>query len=368
MSSQSSITISTPTTVDLSLANFGASQNTDSAGKPGRHSAVPDVSLIIPIYNEVDSIHILYEKLLSVLTTINRTWELILIDDGSTDGSSQILKTLAKKDNRIVLVKFVKNFGKTPAMNAGLDKARGKIIMFMDADLQNDPQDIPRLLGKLDEGYDVVSGRRQNRQDELFLRLIPSWFANILIAKVTGVHLRDYGCCLKAFRAQYIKNAKMYGEMHRFIPIYAAWQGARITEIPVIHHARAYGYSKYGISRTFRVILDLITIAFMSNSMTAPIYVFGAFGLTSFCISMLLLAGSLVVPFLTGSTALQVLAPTLAVMFGLASIQFVLMGLTAEVLIRTYYESQGRRIYITEEELNSSISTEETNEIIDCSV
>jgi glycosyltransferase involved in cell wall biosynthesis len=368
MSSQPSISKLSPIAIDHSDAKFAGAQEIQSVTASGKHKSLPDLSLIIPIYNEVDSIHVLYGQLLSVLDTMRQTWELILIDDGSTDGSSEVLKTLSKNDKRIVLIKFVKNFGKTPAMNAGLDRARGKIIMFMDADLQNDPKDIPRLLGKLDEGYDVVSGRRQKRQDELFLRLIPSWFANILIAKVTGVHLRDYGCCLKAFRAQYIKNAKMYGEMHRFIPIYAAWQGARIAEIPVIHHARAYGYSKYGISRTFRVILDLITVAFMSNSMTAPIYVFGAFGLTSFCISMLLLAGSLIVPFLSGSTALHILFPVLAVLFGLASIQFVLMGLTAEVLIRTYYESQGKRIYITEEELNSTISKEEANEIIDCSV
>lgn len=325
----------------------------------------PELSIIIPIFNEIDSIPLLYERLLQTLDKMRESWELILIDDGSVDGSSALLKDLSLKDKRVKLIKFVRNFGKTPAMCAGLDRARGRIIIFMDADLQNDPVDLPRLLAKLDEGYDVVSGRRKNRQDELFLRLIPSWFANRLIAKVTGVNLRDYGCCLKAFRSEYIQNAKMYGEMHRFVPIYAAWQGARIAEIPVTHHARQYGYSKYGISRTYRVILDLINVAFMSNFMTAPIYVFGAFGLTSLFASFVLFALTAALAFMQVSHVLMTIIPILAVTLFIGGAQFILMGLSAEVLIRTYFESQGKRIYIAEDELLSSRDDEQA---IDCSV
>ncbi len=300
----------------------------------------PDISIVIPVFNEVECIESLHQQLLAVLEKNEPTWEIIYVDDGSTDGTLPLLKRIAESDKRSILIDFIRNYGKTPAMCAGIDRAQGKVIIFMDADLQNDPKDIPRLLEKLDEGFDVVSGRRKNRQDEFFLRLVPSWFANRLIAKVTGVNLKDYGCCLKAFRSEYIKDAKLYGEMHRFVPIYAAWKGARIAEIPVIHHPRTTGQSKYGISRTFRVILDLINVAFMANFMTAPIYVFGAFGLSCFCLSFLACVALGAVFAFASSPILTVILPILAVLFGLGGIQFILLGLLSEVLARTYFEAQ----------------------------
>lgn len=306
----------------------------------------PDLSIIIPVCNEVDTVDALYEQLIRQLHTMGCTWELIFIDDGSTDGSYDKIKALWAKDSTVRVIKFVRNFGKTPALSAGHDYSRGKIIIHIDADLQNDPQDLQRLLDKLDEGFDVVSGWRKKRHDELFLRLIPSWFANRLISKMTGVHLRDYGCCLKAYRREVIQDVRLYGEMHRFVPIYASWEGAKVAEIPVIHHPRMFGKSKYGISRTFRVLLDLITVTFMSNFLTKPIYAFGSVGLASLGASFVVFAWMIVLRCCYNTHFIDTPLPVLVAMFFMMGVQLIFMGLIAELLIRTYHESQGKRTYL----------------------
>ncbi len=226
---------------------FGAKteQSKNSKGTP------PEISVIIPVFNEEDNIALLYEKLTQALEELGRSWEAIIIDDGSSDQSYAKLAEIALVDHRIKVVRFVRNFGQTAALAAGIENAQGDVIIPMDADLQNDPADVKRLLAKLDEGYDCVSGWRKERKDELFLRLIPSWTANRIISWISGVKLHDYGCSLKAYRKEVIKDVRLYGEMHRFVPIYASWLGAKVTEIPVNHEARKYGQSKYGISRTF---------------------------------------------------------------------------------------------------------------------
>lgn len=307
--------------------------------------AQPELSIIIPVYNEVETIQALYDQLIAALKPIGRSWELIFIDDGSTDGSYDIIKQLWMNDSTVRVFKFARNYGKTPALSAGHDNARGKIIIHIDADLQNDPKDLIRLIDKIDEGYDVVSGWRKKRHDELFLRLIPSWFANRLISKMTGVQLSDYGCCLKAYRAEVIQGITLYGEMHRFVPIYASWQGAKVVEIPVIHHPRRFGVSKYGIDRTFKVLLDLITVTFMSNYLTKPIYVFGSIGLLSMMASFLTFAWMVILRFCYATHFIDTPLPVLVAIFFVVGVQLILMGLLAELLIRTYHESQGKSTY-----------------------
>lgn len=304
-----------------------------------------DVSLIIPVCNEEDTLQALYDQTIDALTKIGCTWELIFIDDGSTDRSYEIIKQLWMKDSTVRVIKFARNYGKTPALSAGHDYARGKILIHIDADLQNDPKDICRLLDKLNEGYDVVSGWRKKRHDELFLRLIPSWIANRLISKMTGVQLSDYGCCLKAYRREVIQDVRLYGEMHRFVPIYASWLGARVVEIPVIHHPRRFGKSKYGISRTGKVLLDLITVTFMSNYLTKPIYVFGSAGLLSLLASFAAFTWMVVLRFCYATHFIDTPLPVLTTMLFAVGIQLILMGLMAELLIRTYHESQDKRTY-----------------------
>src|SRR6476469_483092 len=248
---------------------------------------IPEVSVFLPVFNEEPNLLPLHAKLDEALTALGRSAEIVYVDDGSSDGSLKILREIAQLDPRVRVVALRRNYGQTAAMAAGIDAARGKVLIPMDADLQNDPADIARLLDKLDEGYDVVSGWRKNRQDKLISRKIPSQIANRIISWIGGVHLHDYGCSLKAYRREVIQDVRLYGEMHRFIPIYASWAGARVTEIPVDHHARTMGKSKYGISRTVKVIFDLITIKFMASYQTKPLYVFGAFGMIAFFISMI---------------------------------------------------------------------------------
>jgi len=231
-------------------------------------TAVPDISVFLPVFNEEPNLRPLHEKLNASLAQLGRTAEIIYVDDGSSDGSLNILRDIAAQDPRVRVVAFRRNYGQTPAMAAGIHAARGHVLIPMDADLQNDPADIARLLDKLDEGYDVVSGWRRNRQDTLITRKIPSQMANWLISKIGGVPLHDYGCSLKAYRRESLEDVQLYGEMHRFIPIYASWSGARVTEIPVEHHARTMGKSKYGLSRTIKVVFDLITIKFMASYQT----------------------------------------------------------------------------------------------------
>src|SRR6266404_5296270 len=257
-----------------------------TAGMAPRDNTTPDISVLLPVFNEEPNLRPLHEKLDRALGQLGRTAEIIYVDDGSSDGSLDVLREIAAEDSRVRVIALRRNYGQTPAMSAGIDAARGRVLIPMDADLQNDPADIARLLEKLDEGYDVVSGWRKNRQDKLISRKIPSQIANRIISWIGGVPLHDYGCSLKAYRREVIQDVRLYGEMHRFIPIYASWAGARVAEIPVDHHARTMGKSKYGISRTVKVVFDLMTIKFMAEYHTKPIYVFGAFGMLAFFISL----------------------------------------------------------------------------------
>src|SRR5215204_4223950 len=247
----------------------------------------PEVSVFLPVFNEEPNLRPLHAKLDEALKALGRSAEIVYVDDGSNDGSLEILREIAEMDSRVRVVALRRNYGQTAAMAAGIDAAGGKVLIPMDADLQNDPADIIRLLNKLDEGYDVVSGWRKHRKDKMVTRKIPSMMANRMISIIGGVPLHDYGCSLKAYRRESLQDVKLYGEMHRFIPIYASWAGARVTEIPVKHHARTMGKSKYGISRTIKVVFDLITIKFMAEYHTKPLYVFGAFGMIAFFISII---------------------------------------------------------------------------------
>ncbi len=313
---------------------------------------LPEISVVIPVYNEEENVDLLYAKLVSALDQLDRAWEAILIDDGSKDQSYIKLKAIAAGDTRIKVVRFVRNFGQTAALAAGIDHALGDVIIPMDADLQNDPADVKKLLEKLDEGYDVVSGWRKERKDELFLRLIPSWTANKIISSISGVRLHDYGCSLKAYRKEVIKDVRLYGEMHRFVPIYATWLGARVAEIPVNHYARQFGQSKYGISRTFKVVLDLITVKFMAKYFTKPIYVFGTAGLASWILSFLIFGWMVVLKYYYQTSFIETPLPVLVAVFFLMGMQLLLMGLQAEIMMRTYHESQGKRIYKVKSTLN----------------
>lgn len=318
----------------------------------------PELSLFLPVLNEEDNLRPMHKKIQEALESLGKTAEVIYVDDGSTDKSLQILKEIAAEDSRVRVISLRRNYGQTAAMSAGIDAAHGEILIPMDADLQNDPKDIARLLEKLDEGYDVVSGWRKNRQDKLISRKLPSWIANSVISKIGGVPLHDYGCSLKAYRRDVLKDVKLYGEMHRFIPIYASWAGARVTEIPVDHHARTMGKSKYGISRTVKVIFDLMTIKFMASYQTKPIYVFGTFGTVAFFVSILAglyaiflkLAGYLGLPRMQADFV-QTPLPILAIMMFAISLQFFLMGLLAEMMVRTYHESQDKAIYAVREKV-----------------
>ncbi len=311
----------------------------------------PEVSVFLPVYNEEPNLRPLHQKLDQSLTALGRSAEIVYVDDGSTDGSLKVLREIAANDSRVRVVALRRNYGQTAAMAAGIDAAKGKVLIPMDADLQNDPADIIRLLDKLDEGYDVVSGWRKNRKDKMVTRKIPSMIANRVISIIGGVPLHDYGCSLKAYRRESLEDVKLYGEMHRFIPIYASWAGARVTEIPVDHHPRTMGKSKYGLSRTLKVVFDLMTIKFMASYQTKPIYVFGTFGMLAFAISLL---GGLYAVFLKlfhKADFVQTPLPILSIVMFAVGVQFLLMGLLAEMLVRTYHESQAKPIYAVRERL-----------------
>ncbi|AOY80047.1 glycosyltransferase family 2 protein [Moorena producens JHB] len=315
----------------------------------------PDVSVVVPIYNEVESLPHLIDAIASTLTDTQLSYELICVDDGSTDGSTQLLKeqVLSRPNLRGVILR--RNYGQTAAMAAGFNYARGRAIVTLDGDLQNDPADIPMLLAKLEEGYDLVSGWRKNRQDAAVTRLLPSKIANWLIGRTTGVKLHDYGCSLKAYRSELVADMNLYGELHRFLPALAFIEGARITELPVRHHARRYGSSKYGLGRTFRVLMDLLTIFFMKKFLTRPMHVFGLLGLSS------LGTGIIIGAYLTilklglnediGDRPLLILA----VLLISTGVQLFSLGLLGELLMRTYHESQGRPIYRVREVVSSNV-------------
>jgi glycosyltransferase involved in cell wall biosynthesis len=311
----------------------------------------PELSLFLPVLDEEDNLRPMHARIKASLDALGKTAEVIFVDDGSKDNSLKILKDIAASDDRVRVISLRRNYGQTAAMSAGIDAAKGEILIPMDADLQNDPADIKRLLDKLDEGYDVVSGWRKNRQDKMVSRKIPSMIANRIVSWIGGVPLHDYGCSLKAYRRDVIQDVKLYGEMHRFIPIYASWAGARVAEIPVDHHARTMGKSKYGISRTIKVIFDLITIKFMAEYHTKPLYVFGAFGMIAFLTSMV--AGIWATVLKLGYDVSFILTPLpiIAVVMLAISVQFFLMGLLAELLVRTYHESQDKAIYAVREKI-----------------
>lgn len=321
-------------------------------------AAAPELSLFLPVLDEEDNLRPMHAKIKAALDALGKTAEVIFVDDGSTDKSLAILKEIAAEDDRVRVISLRRNYGQTAAMSAGIDAAKGQILIPMDADLQNDPADIKRLLDKLDEGYDVVSGWRKNRQDKMISRKIPSMIANKIISWIGDVHLHDYGCSLKAYRRDVLKDVKLYGEMHRFIPIYASWAGARVTEIPVDHHARTMGKSKYGISRTIKVIFDLMTIKFMAEYHTKPIYVFGTAGMLAFGASILAGLYALFLKFAEyfglpqyHADFVETPLPVLCIVMFAISIQFFLMGLLAELLVRTYHESQDKAIYAIREKV-----------------
>jgi glycosyltransferase involved in cell wall biosynthesis len=311
------------------------------------------VSVIIPVFNEADNLPLLHQALRNALDNNPKPWEVVYVDDGSKDESVEILATLARDDPvHTCVVEFRRNFGQTAAIAAGIDYAQGDIIVLMDADLQNDPDDIPMMLDYIDQGYDVVSGWRKKRQDAFITRTLPSRLANGLISWVTGVHLHDYGCTLKAYRREVITGFKLYGEMHRFIPAYAGWVGAKIIEVPVNHHPRKYGKTKYGLERTFKVILDLFTVKFLSSYANKPIYLFGGAGFLFFIISGLILTYLLIRRLAFDEHLIRSPLLLMTVMLFILGFQSILMGLIAELLVRTYHESQAKRTYTVRRVLN----------------
>ena len=316
-----------------------------------RHAATvaPRLSVIVLVYNEVESVAPLHEELIGVLEAIDMSYEVLYIDDGSRDGSTERLGQFASRDPHVRVVSFRRNFGQTAAVQAGIDNSRGEILVFMDGDLQNDPHDIPRLLEKIDEGNDVVSGWRKDRQDDA-MRVLPSRIANWIIARTTGIALHDFGCTLKAYQREVIQDVKLYGEMHRFIPVYASWVGARITELPVNHRPREFGQSKYSLARTSRVLLDLMTVKLLGSYSTKPIYFFGfaAFGLWAIALifAAIVIVQRLVPPYPYAHDNPLLL---LSVFLAIVGVQFILMGLLAELSIRTYHESQAKTTYVVRE-------------------
>ena len=303
-----------------------------------------DLSVVVPLYNEEESLPHLVEQLLKSLRPSGERFELVLVNDGSSDGTAEVLEQLSGEVPELVAVLLRKNYGQTAAMAAGFDAASGEVIVSLDGDLQNDPADIPMLLSKLREGYDLVSGWRHQRQDAAIQRKLPSRIANRLIGRVTGVRLHDYGCSLKAYRREVLADMRLYGELHRFLPALAFIEGARITEVKVNHRARQFGSSKYGIDRTFRVLMDLLTVWFMKRFLTRPMYVFGFGGLIAIVASLIASSYLLVIKLMGQDIGNRPLL-TLAVVMGLAGIQLFCFGLLGELLIRTYHESQDRPIY-----------------------
>jgi glycosyltransferase involved in cell wall biosynthesis len=312
-----------------------------------------ELSLVIPIYNEEENLPLLMEAINAALNPLQRSWEVVFVDDGSSDNSLTVLRSFAQYQPECVrVISFRRNFGQTAAIAAGIDHSQGDIIVLLDADMQNDPADIPLLLAKLDEGYDLVSGWRKDRKDNRLTRTIPSNLANGLISRVTGVHLHDYGCTLKAYRRGALEGFRLYGEMHRFIPVFAHSVGARITELPVRHHARKFGVAKYGLERTLKVILDLFTVKFLLEYSHKPIRLFGGAGM------LLITLGGLDLFYLFIRRMFFQISVTasplflVGVMFAIMGFQSILMGLIAELLARTYHESQHKPTYTIRETLN----------------
>ncbi len=310
------------------------------------------LSIVIPVHNEQDNVFPLHERVSAAMRQIGSDYEVIVVNDGSTDLTEANLKAVAGRDPRFKIVNFRRNFGQTAAMMAGIDFASGSIIVGLDGDLQNDPADIPRLLDKLAEGYDVVSGWRLNRTGGMLTRRLPSLIANWLISRMSGVHLHDYGCTLKAYKKEVVKGVKLYGEMHRFIPIYASWQGGKVTEIPVNDFPRSHGRSKYGLERIVKVILDLMVVKFLASYSDKPIYVFGGFGLASIALSFASGLLALYLKFFDHTSFISTPLPLLVALSFITGVMSILMGLIAEIIMRTYYESQGKQVYLVRDTIN----------------
>jgi glycosyltransferase involved in cell wall biosynthesis len=313
-----------------------------------------DISVVVPVLNEEENLPILHQRLTEALAGNGYSYEIIIVDDGSTDRSFNVMQALQARDDHLRIVRFRRNYGQTAAFAAGFDRALGDVVITLDADLQNDPADIPALIAKIAEGYDVVSGWRVDRQDRFLDRRLPSMVANRLIGWTTGVHIHDYGCSLKAYRRDVLTDVRLYGELHRFIPALAHAAGARVTEVPVSHHPRRYGKAKYGLSRTLRVILDILAVRFLMSYSTRPIHIFGLLGLLS------LVAGALILLYLA-VVRLFLLQPVadrplllLGILLTMLGVQLVTSGLLAEMVTRTYFESQNKPIYTVRQELGSA--------------
>lgn len=311
----------------------------------------PELSIVIPLYNEAENVEPLYAELSAALAAVGRSYEVIVVDDGSRDDSFARLKAVHERDGRWRIIRFRRNFGQTAGFSAGFAAARGEIVITSDADLQNDPADIPKLLAKMDEGYDIVSGWRVNRKEPFFSRRLPSMIANQMISSSTGVALHDYGCSLKAYRREVVKNLRLYGELHRFIPALASWMGVTVAEAPVNDRPRRFGKSKYGISRTLRVLLDLITVRFMLGYVTRPLQVFGRLGLAAAGLGLLCGLYLTFVKFALGENIGSRPLLLLAVLLVILGVQMISMGLLAEMITRTYYEAQDKPIYMIREQL-----------------
>ncbi|MBT3939720.1 MAG: glycosyltransferase family 2 protein [Pelagibacterales bacterium] len=314
------------------------------------------ISIVIPIYNEEANIEKLTESILTALSDIE--YEVLFINDGSTDNSEKEIQEKIKSNSHIKLINLRRNYGQTAAMQAGFDHSKGNIVIPMDGDLQNDPKDIPMLIEKINEGYDVVSGWRKIRSDKKFTRIIPSKIANMLISKISGIHLHDYGCTLKAYRKDILNDIKLYGEMHRFIPIYASWEGAKVTEVAVHHHPRTAGKTKYGLSRIPRVILDLLVIRFFDKSLDRPIHLFGQFGLMMFFIAFLLSVLAIFLKIFMNISFILTPLPLLVVFFAMSGLLCIFLGLVAEIQSRIYFEARDRPPYLVRKNL-TKINTDE---------
>lgn len=315
-------------------------------------SVAPELSVIVPFFNEEDNVVPIYEEISTAMVATGQRYEIVFINDGSRDSTIAQLRQIAEADANVLVIDLLRNYGQTAAMMAGFDHAKGNIIIAMDGDGQNDPAEVPRLLAELEKGYDVVSGWRKNRQDNRLARRLPSKIANWLISKVTGVNLHDYGCSLKAYRRHIIDGVKLYGEMHRFIPIYTVWQGGRISELPVNHRARLHGVSKYGLNRVFKVLLDLLLVSFLDRYLNRPIYVFGGVGFLLLILSIMTASYAVWLKLAEGVSFISTPLPMLTGTFFTTGLICVLMGFLAELIMRTYYESQGKNVYQVRERIN----------------
>ncbi|RJQ34075.1 glycosyltransferase [Candidatus Parcubacteria bacterium] len=311
-----------------------------------------NLSIVLSVFNEEENLEQLYNELKEVLSHLDLSTEIICVNDGSFDNSLEVLKKIALKDDRVKVIDFVRNFGQTAAMSAGIKNATGEIIIPMDADLQNNPKDIPHFLEKINEGYVVVSGWRKERKDKAISRRLPSWLANKLISLITGVKIHDYGCSMKAYKKSVIQGINLYGEMHRFIPAYVAWNRGKITEIVVDHRPRIHGQTKYGISRTFRVILDLIVVKFLSSYMNRPIHFFGGIGIFAFLLGCLSFVVAVVLKLANIRSFVATPLPIFSALLIIVGVQLIVMGILSEMQMRTYYESQKKDPYSIKEKIN----------------